>query len=163
MAESVGVLWTALDEANRSRARLYAEFFRVIEARLGRAAAIEICKEAIRNWGRGLASGLERHYPNDFVGLTESFAYAPDDGAMFCPRIDRCDERGLDIRFERCPLQIAWREAGFSDSDIELYCCIACEADYGTLETAGFDVEIGSWKAGRSDCCRLRIRPADRK
>ena len=78
---------------------------------------------------------------------------------LFCPRVDRCDETGLDIGFERCPLQIAWREAGFSDSDIELFCNIACEADYGRLEAAGFDVEIESWRAGRSDCCRLRIRP----
>ena len=159
MAEPVGDLWTALDEANRSRARLYVEFFRAIEARLGRGAAIEICKDAIRNWGRGLASGLENHRPNDFYGLTKSFALMPDGGAMFCPRVDRCDETGLDIGFERCPLQIAWREAGFSDSDIELFCNIACEADYGTLEVAGFDVEIESWRAGRSDCCRLRIRP----
>jgi hypothetical protein len=159
MTEPTGVPWTALDEANQNRARLYVEFFRAIEGRLGRDLAINICKEAIRNWGRGLASGLETQCPKDFFGLIESFAMAPDGGAMFRPVVDRCDEAGLDVTFERCPLQIAWREAGLSDSDIELFCKLACEADYGTLEAAGFDVEIESWKPGRKHCCRLSIRP----
>jgi hypothetical protein len=161
MSDSQGRLWTALDEAYQSRARLYVEFFKVIEARLGRAESIDLCKAAIRNWGRGLAVGLENHCPNDFAGLCSSFALAPDDGAMFSPNVDRCDEAGLDVEFERCPLQIAWRAAGLSNDDIELLCEIACEADYGTLEAAGFAVRIETWNAGRSGCCRLSVRPRE--
>lgn len=135
-------LWTVLDQANRDRARLYVEFFRAIEERFGRAAAVEVCKQAVRRWGSGLAAGLKRHRPDDFQGLARSFAFAPDGGRMFRPRVDRCDGEGLVVEFERCPLQAAWREAGLGDDDIELLCAIACQADYGTLEEAGFSVVI---------------------
>ena len=61
-------LWSALNDANKSRALVYVEFFRAIEARYGRAIAIDICKEAIRCWGGGLAEGLKAHLPADFRG-----------------------------------------------------------------------------------------------
>ena len=94
MAKTEEDLWTALDEANQSRARLYVEFFKVIEARLGRAEATDLCKAAIRNWGRGLAVGLETHCPNDFAGLCKSFALAPDDGPCFPQRLIVVTRRG---------------------------------------------------------------------
>ena len=151
-------LWPALDSANKSRALVYLEFFRVIERRLGRAVAIEICKEAIRNWGGRLAAGLEAHRPDGFKGLTESFAYAPDGGRMFQPRVDRCDRSALDVQFDRCPLKAAWLEAGVPAAEVALFCEIAAEADYGTLEAAGFAVSIDTWKPGKHGCCHLKIR-----
>lgn len=158
-AADAGAMWAALNAANRSRAQVYVAFFRVLERRLGRAAAIEICKAAVRDWGRGLAAGLEAHRPDDFAGLAESFARAPDGGAMFRPRIDRCDAGGLDVQFEDCPLKTAWQAAGLPEAEVEMFCDIAAEADYGTLEAAGFVVEIETWKRGAAGCCRLRIRP----
>lgn len=158
MSEADDELWTALDQANRDRARLYVEFMRAIEERFVRAAAVEVCKRAVRQWGRGLGAGLKRHRPADFQGLARSFAFAPDGGRMFGPRVDRCDGEGLVVAFERCPLQAAWREAGLDDGDIELLCAIACQADYGTLEEAGFTVDIETWKRGRNGCCRVSIR-----
>jgi hypothetical protein len=152
-------LWSALNEANRSRARVYLQFYSAIERRFGQAVAIEICKEAIYNWGRDLAAGLDRHGPNDFHGLAASFVFAPDGGAMFHPRIDRCDEEGLDVQFEACPLKAAWLEAGMPETDVALFCQMASEADRGTLEAAGCWVAIETWKPGGSGCCSLRIRP----
>jgi hypothetical protein len=151
-------LWGALNEANKSRARVYLQFYRAIERRLGQAVAIEICREAIYNWGRDLAAGLEARGQNDFDRLATSFVFAPDGGAMFRPRIDRCDEKGLDVQFEACPLKAAWLEAGLPDTDVALFCQMASEADCGTLEAAGFSVEIDTWKPGSNGCCRLKIR-----
>jgi hypothetical protein len=152
------LLWTALNDANKSRARVYREFFRAIERRYGRDQAIDICKEAIRNWGRGQASGLETHLPSDFDGLSRSFVFGPDDGAMFRPRVDRCDADGLDVQFEACPLKSAWMEAGMAEADVALFCAMASEADYGTLEAAGYSVTIETWKPSRTGCCSLKIR-----
>jgi hypothetical protein len=151
-------LWSALNDANRSRALVYLEFFRAVERRHGRIAAIDICKEAICNWGRGLAGGLKAHSPDDFDGLVQSFAFAPDDGAMFRPRVDRCDREGLDVQFEACPLKSAWLEAGIAEADVALFCELASQADYGTLEAAGFSVNIETWEPGRKGCCSLKIR-----
>ena len=153
-------LWSALNDANKSRALVYVEFFRAIEVRYGRAVAIDICKEAIRCWGGGLAAGLKAHLPADFQGLKASFAFAPDDGAMFRPRIDRCDSSGLEVQFMSCPLKSAWLEAGMLESDVALFCEMAAEADYGTLEAAGFTVDIETWQPGGEGCCRLKIRAA---
>jgi len=152
------LLWNALNDSNKSRARVYFEFFRAIERRYGRAVAIDICKEAIRSWGRGQAGGLDPHVPIDFADLTRSFVFAPDGGAMFRPRVDRCDEEGLDVQFEACPLKSAWLEAGMAEADVALFCEIASEADYGTLEAAGFSVNIETWKPSSKGCCSLKIR-----
>jgi hypothetical protein len=104
MAANQNESWIALVEANKSRARLYLQFYRAVERRFGQAVAIEICKEAIYNWGRELAAGMQAHVPDDLDALASAFVFAPDGGAMFQPRIDRCDEEGLDVQFEDCPL-----------------------------------------------------------
>ena len=148
----------ALNEANKARARVYLEFFRSIERRFGRGAAVEICREAIYRWGEGLAGELGKHLPSDFEGLAKNFAYPPDDGAMFSPRVDRCDAQGLDVQFETCPLKTGLMEAGLSDEDVAFFLAMASCADYGTLEKAGFAVEINTWKPGQLGCCALRIR-----
>jgi hypothetical protein len=151
-------LWIALNDANKSRARVYLHFYRAIERRLGQAMAIEICKEAIYNWGRDMAASLEPRGQNDFDRLAASFVFAPDGGAMFHPRIDRCDNEGLDVTFEACPLKTAWLEAGLPKPDVALFCQMASEADRGTLEAAGFSAEIETWRSGASGCCSLKIR-----
>jgi hypothetical protein len=151
--------WIALVESNRSRARLYLEFYRAIERCFGQAVAIQICKEAIYSWGRDLAAGLQTHVPDDFEGLARSFAFAPDGGAMFQPRIDRCDKEGLDVQFETCPLKAAWLDSGMGEAEVALFCQMASAADYGTLEAVGFAVSIETWQPGQKGCCTLRIRP----
>src|SRR5687767_1822721 len=140
MSANQNEFWIALVEANKSRARVYLQFYRAIERRFGQAVAIEICKEAIYNWGRELAVGLQAHVPNDFDGLASSFAFAPDGGAMFQPQIVRCDEEGLDVQFEACPLKAAWLDSRMLKSEVALFCEMASAADYGTLEAAGFAV-----------------------
>lgn len=57
-----------------------------------------------------------------------------------------------------CPLKSAWLEAGMSESDVALFCEIAAEADYGTLEAAGLTVDIETWQPGGDGCCLLKIR-----
>ena len=151
-------LHKALVEANRSRGDLYVQMLRTLERRHGRAEAIATMKEAIRAWGCGLAAGLVGLAPDDFEGLKQRFALAPDDGAMFGPRVDRCDPDGMDVQFMTCPLKAAWCDAGLAGEDVAQLCEIAAQADYGTLETAGFAVAIETWRPGRSGCCMLRVR-----
>ena len=152
-------MWNALNQANKARALVYVEFFRAIERRFGRKTAVELTKEAIYNWGRTLAGGLESYLPSDFKGLCASFAYAPDGGAMFTPDVIACSEQGLDVQFKTCPLKTGWLEAGMAEDDLVLFCEMASQADYGTLEAAGFSVDIETWVPGSSGCCRLKIRP----
>ena len=151
----------AVVDANRSRGDLYVQMFRTLERRHGRAEAIATMKEAIRAWGCGLADGLAGLAPADFEGLRQRFALPPDDGTMFGARVDRCDGEGLDVQFESCPLQAAWRDAGLAGDEVAELCEIAAQADHGTLETAGFAVAIETWRPGRSGCCMLRIRRKD--
>lgn len=153
-------MWEALNGANRARAGVYVEFFRTLEKYFGRETAIQITKEAVYNWGRTLATGLEKHVPRDFQGLCSSFAYSPDGGAMFAPHVFSCSDEGLDVKFENCPLKEAWVEAGMPDDEVSLFCEMAARADYGTLEAAGFAVDIETWLPGKTGCCRLKIKPA---
>lgn len=161
-AQDDAAMWNALNEANKARARVYVEFFRAMEKRFGRDTAVEVTKEAVYNWGRSLAGGLDSHQPSDFEGLCSSFAYAPDGGAMFTPEVAACSETGLDVQFKTCPLKSGWLEAGLTQDEIALFCEMAAQADYGTLEAAGFSVQIKTWTPGAEGCCRLKIGPGGR-
>ena len=50
-------------------------------------------------------------------------------------------------------------EAGLPDEKAAFFLGMASCADYGTLEKAGYAVEINTWKPGQLGCCALRIRP----
>jgi hypothetical protein len=150
-------LWTALNDANKARARVYVAFFRAMERRFGRDAAIAVTRDAVYDWGRSLAGDLSRHLPSDFEALRRDFAFAPDDGAMFSPAVASCTDTELVVQFRSCPLKSAWVEMGLSDQDVALFCDMAACADYGTLEEAGYKVDIATWKPGQDGCCRLHI------
>jgi hypothetical protein len=151
-------LQNALQGANEARGHLYLALLRVLERRFGRDAAIAAMREALRDWGRHLGQGLARHAPADFEGLARDFVQAPDGGRMFQPAVHRCDASGIDTQMMSCPLKQAWRDAGLPDDEIALLCSVASEADHGTMEAAGFQLEIETWQPGRVGCCVLRIR-----
>lgn len=157
MTERAAELHRALKDANKSRAQLYVAVYRAAEKRLGAEAAAAMLKEAVYEWGTGMAGGAAGCAPSDFAGLSEAFFNQPDGGAMFQPRIERCDSLGVETHFLACPLKEAWVEMGLADEDIALFCDIASAADYGTLEAAGFGIEIETWQPGREGCCRLKI------
>jgi hypothetical protein len=148
----------ALKDAYMSRGQLYVSFYRAIEKRYGGEVAKTILKEAIYEWGAGLAGGVSACAPANFAGLTDVFFNSPDGGEMFQPRIGKPDHLGVDAHFLACPLKEAWIAAGLSDGEIAMFCDIASAADYGTLEAAGFDVSIETWKTGSAGCCALKVR-----
>ena len=151
-------LHKALQEANGARGHLYLALLRALERRFGREEAVAAMREALRDWGRHLGQGLARHAPGDFGGLAQDFVHAPDGGRMFEPVVHRCDASGIDTQMMRCPLKRAWQAAGLPDAEIALLCSIASEADHGTMEAAGFQLEIETWQPGRIGCCMLRVR-----
>jgi hypothetical protein len=153
-------LQRALEESNRLRARLYLEIFRAAERRAGRTEAIAILREAIRQWGGDQGEGLRCHAPANFAGLIADFAGVPDGGRMFDPDSRMEGPEALRMHMRRCPLKLAWQQAGLSDEELALMCSIAAEADYGTMERAGFAIEIETWKPGHEGCCVLHVRRA---
>lgn len=150
----------ALEESNKQRAKLYVAIFRAAEKKVGRENAIAILREAIYNWGADQGDGLKRHGPANFDGIVSDFAGVPDGGKMFQPDSRMEGPDALRMHMRRCPLKLAWEEAGLPDDDIELFCSIAAEADYGTLERAGFAIDIDTWKPGHDGCCVLHVRRA---
>lgn len=155
MSQAVATLESALDDAYKARADLYVAYFRSVEKRFGRDLAIEVSREAIRNWGSSLGVGM---CGCRIADLNDAFLTQPDGGKRFQPRIDRLDENAMDVQFELCPLKERWLESGLSDEEVALFCDLAAEADYGTMQAAGLDVAIETWTAGKDGCCMLRIR-----
>lgn len=151
-------LQRALKDAYMSRGQLYVSFYRAIEKRYGGEIATAILKEAIYEWGAGLAGGVAPCAPANFDRLNDVFFNSPDGGEMFQPRIGDPSHQGVDAHFLACPLKEAWIAAGLSDDDIAMFCDIASSADYGTLEAAGFAISIETWKPGREGCCSLKVR-----
>jgi len=158
MSADAADLQKALQDANEARGHLYLALLRVLERRFGRDAAIAAMREALRDWGRHLGRGLARHAPGDFDGMARDFVHAPDGGDMFQPAVHRCDASGIDTQMMACPLKKAWEAAGLPDADIALLCNVASEADHGTMEAAGFQLDIETWQPGAAGCCFLRIR-----
>jgi len=151
-------LQRALKDAYMSRGQLYVTFYRAIAKRYGADVAKTILKEAIYEWGAGLAGGVSPCAPANFAGLSDVFFNSPDGGEMFQPRIGAFDREGVDVHFLACPLKEAWVAAGLSDGEVAMFCDIASAADYGTLEAAGFTISIETWKPGSEGCCALKVR-----
>ena len=138
--------------------RDHITFYRAIAKRYGDGVAKTILKEAIYEWGAGLAGGVSLCAPANFAGLSDAFFNSPDGGEMFQPSIGSADNEGVDAHFLACPLKEAWIAAGLSDGEVAMFCDIASAADYGTLETAGFAISIKTWTPGSEGCCSLKVR-----
>jgi len=147
----------------KNRAILYYLIFEELRQEFGAERAETIMKRAILRRGRQIGQQFQAFAPNDFAGLRDAFlAIIPDDGRMFEPQVMRCDDQGLDIQLETCPLKAAWEELGLDEADRSTLCRIAGEIDKGTFEAAGFRFEPDTWRPGRSGCCHLHVRAAER-
>lgn len=149
--------------AFKNRAMLYHHMFAALTERLGEKAATEIMQDAIYRRGREIGQRFGRIDPDDMEGIKDAFlAIIPDEGRMFDPHIHRCDENGVDIYFNRCPLKEAWLEAGLPEDRVEKLCAIAARVDNGTFEAGGFAFFADTWRRGEPGCCYLHIRPGRR-
>ncbi len=146
-----------LEDAIRERALVYLALYRELSGRYGRDEAIDVMRSAIYRHGRVFGESLQACAPDNFAGLFEGFAKAPDNGATFSPKAWQLDDQCLDVQMMTCPLKAAWIEAGCNDEEVcDLLNC-ASAIDEGTLDAAGFEHEIKLWSPGESGCCRLRI------
>ena len=106
------------EDAIRERALVYLELFRELSGRYGRDQAIDVLRSAIYRHGRAFGESLRPFAPDDFAGLFDAFAKAPDNGATFSPRAWQLDEECLDVQMMSCPLKDAWTDAGCSDEGV---------------------------------------------
>jgi hypothetical protein len=147
----------ALKDSNNERALLYMSLYRELKKRHGRSEAIDVMRTALYRHGGGFGKTLKSFAPDDFDGLYDAFALAPDGGAMFSPKKVHCDQDCLQIHFMTCPLQKAWRNAGVEDEELAILLYCASALDEGTMNVAGFDLDIQTWKPGETGCCKLKV------
>ena len=147
----------ALHDANKERALIYLDIFREIRQRRGEQEAIDILRTALENRGRAFGRSLKSFAPRNFRGLCDAFAYVPDGGVMFNPEEVRCDDKALELKMWKCPLKEAWQSADVTERELSalLYCASAM--DIGTMDEAGFELEIQTWQPGEEGCCSLKI------
>jgi hypothetical protein len=150
-------LHTALHDANKERALIYLAIFRQIQERHGKAEAVDILRAALKERGRAFGETLKHCGPGDFRALCDAFAYVPDGGTMFDPQEVRCDETGLELKMRKCPLKEAWQDAGVTDDELCTLLHCASAMDVGTMDAAGFALELRTWQPGEEGCCSLKI------
>ncbi len=144
----------------RHRAMLYYLIFDELRQVLDEPQAIEIMQRAIRRRGVEVGKQFTSFAPNDLAGLRDAFLkIIPDDGRMFSAEVTRCDETGLDITLQTCPLRDAWLESGLDPQDVATMCEIAAAIDEGTFEGAGFAFSADTWAPNCDGCCHLHIQP----
>ncbi|CBS90956.1 L-2-amino-thiazoline-4-carboxylic acid hydrolase [Azospirillum lipoferum] len=149
-----------LRDAMKSRAMVYEAAFDEMRKEIGDGKAREIMARTIYRRGAAIAHNFAPHAPADLAGLRDAFLkFIPDAEAQFGPEVVRCTDEVLEIRFHTCPLKEAWMEAKLPVETVETLCELAGSVDKGTFETAGFDIEVDTWKPGRSTCCHLTITP----
>jgi len=148
-----------LRDSFKNRAILYYYMYDQLRHETNPQKAEALMRRVTYRRGEQIGKRFSQFSPEDFEGLREAFIGGiPDGGAMFAPQVTKCDEQGLDVQLEQCPLKEAWQELGLSEDDLETMCRIAGEIDAGTFEGAGFAFEPDTWKPGRSGCCHLHIR-----
>ena len=149
-----------LYDSIKNRAMMYYHIYKEAAAEVGEEKAVAILKRAIYKRGREAGRRFARFAPGDLKGLKDAFLdFVPDKGKMFEPEVERLDESGLDIKFSKCPLKDAYREAGLSDAEMAKMLEISSQVDYGTFEGAGFRFSAECWRPGQPECCRLHVRP----
>jgi hypothetical protein len=145
--------------AFKNRAILYWLIFDELRSAIGQEPARALLKRAIYRRGEQIGQRYRPFAPDDWEGLQAAFLGSiPDEGRLFAPNVVRCDDNGLDIQLESCPLKQVWEELGLNEADEQIMCEIAGEIDKGTFEGAGFAFEPDTWRAGRTGCCHLHIR-----
>ena len=146
-----------VEDANKERALIYFSIYKELKLKLGVKETINILRKALYNHGREYGKSLKKFSPNDFKGLYETFAFAPDGGKMFSPKKITCNSECLEIKFMSCPLKKTWEKLNLSKEDLSnlLYCASAL--DSGTMHEAGFNLEIKTWEPGEIGCCQLKI------
>ena len=150
-------LQDALYEANRERALIYLSIYREMRNRHGTDEAIAVIRAALIERGREFGESLKQFAPRDFRGLCDAFAYVPDGGVMFSPEEIRCDDVSLELKMRKCPLKEAWQSAGVTDDELKVLLRCASAMDVGSMEAAGFDLQINTWQPGEEGCCHLKI------
>ncbi len=149
-----------LYDSFKNRALIYHLLFDEMRCELGAAKAEELMSRAIYRRGRQAGAKYACFGPADLSGLQRAFLNGiPDEGRMFQPEVLHADEKGLDIKFHRCPLREAWLELGLPDADVAILCRIAARIDNGTFEVAGFRFRADTWQPGGDGCCCLHVRP----
>jgi hypothetical protein len=149
-----------LVSAIKARAMFYYAFYKELSAEIGAERTAEIMKRAIYKRGLEIGKPFRKFAPGDMAGLKDAFlGIVPDPEATFNPNVERCDDSGIDILLQTCPLKDAWQEAGLSDDEVVLMTHIAGRVDNGTFEGAGFRFHADTWQPGRRGCCHLHIRP----
>ena len=147
----------ALHDANKERALIYLDIFREIRQRRGEQEAIDILRTALEKRGREFGKSLKSFAPRNFRGLCDAFAYVPDGGVMFNPEEVRCDDKALELKMRKCPLKEAWQSADVTERELSLLLHCASAMDIGTMDAAGFELEIQTWQPGEEGCCSLKI------
>ncbi|MEM7563122.1 MAG: L-2-amino-thiazoline-4-carboxylic acid hydrolase, partial [Pseudomonadota bacterium] len=135
----------SLADAIKDRGRLFLLTFRELSKRHGERDAINTMRSISHEFGCGIGRSLACFAPDDFEGLAEAYAKAPDNGTTYSPDIKQLDDTCLDVQMMSCPIKDAWVEAGCSDEEIctLLYCSVT--QDEATWEIAGFNYEITMW------------------
>ncbi|WP_432734511.1 L-2-amino-thiazoline-4-carboxylic acid hydrolase [Maridesulfovibrio sp. FT414] len=156
---SEATLRKELYAANENRAIIYKLIFDAMVEEFGLEKAKEVMKKGIYRRGEQIGEKFKKFAPGDFKGLRDAFIGGiPDESKMFAPTVTRCDEGGLDIEFDNCPLKNAWRDMGLSDEECATLCEVAGIIDFGTFEGAGFDFEMTALPEGSKDKCYLKVR-----
>lgn len=146
--------------AFKHRAMLYYLIFDELRAEIGEQRAATVLKRAIRRRGETIGQPFSEFAPDDLAGLRDAFlAGIPDEGRMFSADVQRCDQEGLDITLQSCPLRDAWLEAGLEEQEVAKLCDIAAIIDEGTFAGAGFQFAAETWQPNSTGCCHLHIRP----
>lgn len=145
--------------ANENRAIVLKMIFDEMVAEFGMDKAKEVMKRAIYKRGEKIGENFKQFAHGDFKGLCDAFIGGiPDNSTMFAPTVTKCDEEGLDIEFDNCPLKNAWRKMGMSEKECADMCEVAGIVDYGTFEGAGFHFEMTALPEGSLEKCYLKIR-----
>ncbi|BCS89850.1 L-2-amino-thiazoline-4-carboxylic acid hydrolase [Pseudodesulfovibrio sediminis] len=148
-----------LYSANENRGIIYKLIFDAMVDEFGKEKAKEVMKRGIYKRGEQIGEAFKQFAPGDFKGLRDAFLGGiPDESKMFAPTVTRCDEGGLDIEFENCPLKNSWIKMGLSDEECADMCEVAGIIDYGTFQGAGFHFEMTALPEGSKDKCYLKVR-----
>lgn len=148
----------ALINEIKNRAKIYIHIYRELSKEVGREKAVGILKRAL--YARGREKGLQlaaRIAAPDLHKLAIAFMEGNADMDAFGHEIVQEHSDYVLLRLNRCPLVEAWKEAGLTPDEQKDMCDIACQADFGKFETAGYKLGFNCRIADSCKSCDLKV------
>jgi len=148
----------AFIQATKTRAKAYFYLYEELSKEFGDEKACEVFSRAIYRLGIDKSGKFSDRAGLCAMAFAEEFVKDPVSSKVFSQNVLEADNENARIEMKSCPLVDTWKEMKLSCDTIKLMCDLACQVDFGTIESKGYKLYFPQRIACGDESCILEVR-----